>query len=281
MNSETDRYNFSDFNQDIIWKNGEDNCLIIFHGFGGNPIEMLAVANYMKKLPLDIYIPILPKHSKDYQTLATITREEVHKWGHNYLLAMKNNYQKCLVYGHSMGGGILFKVLTEELPLDGGIFSSIGGIFTYKIRLFTWLAKLLGIKHIPNNFKDLKEKDEIPDKYLIWKKNHFKKQPIELMREVITNAPKDLQEISKIKQPFLIVNATKDFLVSPKIVNYFLRNSQSSYRKGIIVKGGKHKIHFSKKRKKIFSEIYQFIEKILNNQIGEGINQETCIIKEI
>jgi esterase/lipase len=280
MKDGTNRNSISDFNQDIIWKNGEDNCLIIFHGFGGNPVEMLPVANYLKQLPLDIYIPILPKHSKNYQTLSTITREEVHKWGYNYLLDIIKNYKKCLGYGHSMGGGILFKVLTKGVPLDGNIFSSIGGIFTYKIRFITWLAEKLRIKYISNNFKDLQKWREIPEDYLDWKKNHFNKQPIQLMRKVVTNAQKDLEYISKIKQPFLMINGTKDFLVSPKVVDFFLKNSQGFYRKGLIVKNGRHKLHFSEKREKIFSEIYQFIEMILSNSKEWGKN-EIIIKKEI
>ena len=237
--------------------------MVIFHGFGATPYEMFHVAQAIAELPLDVYVPLLPKHGVNSELLSELKLLEVIEWAIDYIEEIKKKYDRVFILGHSMGSGLTYHIITSLSDIDGVIISALGKDFTWQMRFLTWLAEKLKIKYMRGVFGYLRRSKVIDPDYIEWKKIFFPKQPVLLMREVINFAPNQFVKLPNITIPFMLIAGTYDFLSSADYMEEFLQQTKSRRKIALKLKGGDHQIFLSKFKFKVILRIISFLRELL------------------
>ena len=227
---------------------------------------MLHVAQALAELPLDVYVPLLPKHGVNSEVLSKLKLSEVIEWSLDYIKEIKQKYQRVFILGHSMGSGLTYHIITTLTDIDGVIISALGKDFTRKMRFLTWLAEKLKIKYMRGMFSYLRRSKIIDPAYIEWKKVFFPKQPVLLMREVIDFAPNQFSKLPKITAPFMLIAGTYDFLSSADYLEDFLHQTKSNRKIALKLKRGDHQIFLSKFKFRVISRITSFLRELLMNE---------------
>ncbi|NHJ04005.1 MAG: alpha/beta hydrolase [Candidatus Heimdallarchaeota archaeon] len=266
------------FASDITINNGSKDCVIIFHGFGATPFEMFHVAEAVANLPVDVLVPLLPKHGINSKVLAELKLDEVISWGINYVQNVRKRYNRVFVLGHSMGSGLTYNIATAIPDIDGVIISALGRDFSLKLRLLTWLARRFNIRYMPGIFSHLKQSKIIAPEYINWKKRHFPKQPVLLMRDVVENTPAEFSKLPNIKTPFMLIMGTNDFLSSANYIDDFLYQTVSKRKIVVLLKNGNHRIFLSRFKFRVIPKIVSFLQELLSSKADEINGSEYFIL---
>ena len=257
---------YDDFASDIIINNSSNVCVIILHGFNATPYEMHDLAEAIGKLPVDVYVPLLPKHGISSEELAGLKLDEVIEWSKNLILEKKMQYEKVIIIGHSMGSGMVYSIISSGINVDGAVMSGLSRNMTYRIRFITWIAKILNLKFIPGIFGKLENSKSISKYYLKWKKEKIPKQPIKLMREVVETVPNRFSTIKQIESPFMLIIGTEDFITHADYVDNFLAETRSKRRIAFVLNDGTHEVFLSDFKNKAISKILNFIVEIISEK---------------
>ena len=220
---------------------------------------MLHVAQAIAELPLNVHVPLLPKHGVNSELLSELKLSEVIEWASVYIKGIKEQYDRVFILGHSMGSGLTYDIITSITDIDGVIISALGKDFTKKLRFFTWIAEKLKIKYMPGVFGYLRRSKIIDPTYIEWKKLFFPKQPVLLMREVIDFAPNQFLKLSNITTPFMLIAGTYDFLSTAEYMEEFLLQTKSKRKIALKLQRGNHQIFLSKFKFKVISRITSFL----------------------
>jgi esterase/lipase len=274
----TDKKQAYQFDKSITFKKESKDCVVIFHGFSATPYEMHELAEAIAKLPVDVHVPMIIKHGIDSKTLATLEMYEAINWGVEYITKKIKQYSRVFVIGHSLGAGICFAIASLGLDIKGAILSGIGKEFSLKARVVTWLAEKLGIKYLPGMFTELKKAPNISEEYVEWKKRNLPKQPISLMRDVVTNVPDEYERTGDIKVPIMTILGTEDFLIEPKYIDDFLAETQSRRKVSIMLNDSGHRIFLTEYKDTVIARIMTFLEELLESDINKQKDLAQCFI---
>ncbi len=255
--------------QNLELNNDSPICILIFHGLSGTPFEMKHLAESFSKRGYDVFVPIIPYHGMSFDHLLQLNDPtELYEWGKELIFQKKQEYDKLIVLGFSLGAGMTFVAETSNPTADAYIGISTGGIFSWMLRLFSFVYRFIKIKSIPFSLPSNYDKSLVDNDYLEWKMENMNRMPMSVLVHAVRQSKHLKKVVKKLVTPVLIINGVNDLTTSKKATTYVVKNASSKIRKGFLVKDGGHLLLNTGFFEIIFEEIITFIHQILeNNQI--------------
>ena len=254
------------FATNLEYKNNSAVCILIFHGLASTPFEMQHLAESLSKKGYDVFAPIIPYHGTTYERLLQLEDPtELYEWGKELISKKKQEYEKLIVIGFSLGAGITYFSETSKPTADAYIGISTGGIFSWMLRLFSIIYRFIKIRSIPFSLASDYDRSLVDEDYLQWKLENMNKMPMSILVHAVRQSKQMKRSIKNLVTPFLIINGVKDLATSKKATTYLVKNASSKIRMGYLVKGGGHMILNTRFFDIIFEEITDFINRILDD----------------
>ena len=252
--------------QNLEFYNDSTVCILIFHGLSATPFDMKYLAESFSKRGYDVFVPIIPYHGMSFDHLLQLKDPtELYEWGKELIFQKKQEYDKLIVLGFSLGAGMTFVAETSKPTADAYIGISTGGIFSWMLRLFSFVYRFIKIKSIPFSLPSNYDKSLIDNDYLEWKMEHMNKMPMSVLVHAVRHSKHLKKVVKKLVTPVLIINGVKDLTTSKKATTYVVKNASSKIRKGFLVKDGGHLLLNTEFYDIIFEEIITFIHQVLEN----------------
>jgi esterase/lipase len=252
--------------RDLEYKNKSPVCILILHGLAGTPFEMKSLAERLSNEGYDVFVPIIPYHGKTIEHLLELQDPtEIYEWGKQLIHKKKQEYEKLIVIGFSLGAGITFVAETSSPTADAYIGISTGGMFSWMLKLFSFVYRFIKIKAIPFSISKSYNRNLVDKAYLDWKLKNMNKMPMNPLVHAVKQTRNLKKDVKKLVTPFLIINGTKDLATSKKVTSFMVQNASSKIKQGIIVKGGEHMLVNTSFFKRLLKEILEFINQIIEN----------------
>ena len=222
-------------------------AVLVIHGFCGGLWENEYLVNYLQQYKkLDIYAHTLPGHEKDF--LSKIDYNEWIESEEKHLVELLKKYKNVIIIGHSMGGVIASFLATK-----------------YKVKKLILISPAFEYLNFSQNKQDLKD-----IKAIINEKNNYsiyKDFPTKLIRY----SPLVLNEFRKLVKKYkecvkditcqtLILHGTEDELVNIDASKYAFENIKTDKKFLTLIKGVRHRVFLSDRKKEISEYIYKFIK---------------------
>lgn len=225
--------------------------IVLIHGYMASPLEMRALADYLDQMGFWIYAPRLRGHGTSPEDLATRT---FHDWvasvDEAYAFA-SNACKRVIVGGFSTGAGLSLDLAARGVKNLAGIFA-----VSPPLRLQDFSTKFVPAVDTWNRWMDMVGLDKAKKEFI---PNHpenphinYTRNPIGGVRELGLLMEALEPKLPSIKLPVLVVQSSKDPLVSPKgsrrIFNR-LGSLDKLYllfdipRHGILLGDGAHRVH--------------------------------------
>ena len=256
--------------QNLEFINDSPVCILIFHGLSATPFDMKHLAESLSKQGYDVFVPIIPYHGISFDNLLELKDPtELYEWGKALIFQKKQEYDKLIVLGFSLGAGMTFVAETSKPTADAYIGISTGGIFSWMLRLFSFVYRFIKIKSIPFSLPSDYDKTLVDEEYLEWKMENMNKMPMSVLVHAVRHSKHLKKVVKKLVTPVLIINGVKDLTTSKKATTYVVKNASSKIRKGFLVKGGGHLLLSTGFFDIIFKEIMTFIHQVLENDQKE------------
>ena len=253
------------FSRNIEYKSDSSICVLIFHGLSSTPYDMREMAEEIHQLGVNVFVPLLPYHGINYQEINRIEDSEaVYRWGFDLIESKKQEFEKLIIIGFSYGVGITLYSQAQKMEADGIILFSVGSKFTIKVRFLAVLAKLFGLKDITRERSEYYTHGALSEEYLNWRSTNFSKFPISQLVFAVKYVRKQNRELENITAPIMIIHGTEDSITSQKAPKFVMKRVKSRKKLTIYIQEGKHSLHLSNFRFKIYKYIKQFITEILN-----------------
>ncbi len=253
------------FSRNIEYKSDSSTCVLIFHGLSSTPYDMREMAEEIHQLGVNVFVPLLPYHGINYQEINRIEDSEaVYRWGFDLIESMKQEFEKLIIIGFSYGSGITLYSQGKKMETDGIILFSVGSKFSIKVRFLAILAKLFGLKSITREQSEYYTHGVFSDEYINWRRTHFSKFPISQLVFAVKYVRKHNRKLENITAPIMIIHGTKDAITSLKAPKFIMKRVKSRTKLTIYIQEGKHSIHLSNYRFKIYEHMRQFITEILD-----------------
>lgn len=249
-------------------KGGDDKAILIIHGFTGSFKESDIMFKYFNKKGYTVVRPLLSGHDGDKKKLNEQNPEdwiiEIEEAINQSIPSIKNIF----IIGVSFGGnlGITLCVKHKEI-IKGLVLIETPVLFGKKIK-FVLDVIYPAAMPILDYFKiDTIKKNRIlyRSKYKADKEsvnNFLPLKAIGKIKNYINNKTK--KELKVIKQPCLIMGASKSDLLDKKNCDYIFKNISSVNKKIIVEPIDNHDLDLLDEPKKIlmFKEINTFLENI-------------------
>ncbi len=256
--------------KDIEFKNESKVCILILHGLASTPFEMQHLIESLSREGYDVFAPIIPYHGKTYDHLLSLKDPtELYDWGKELISKKKQEYEKLIVIGFSLGAGITYVAETSNPTADAYIGLSIGGLFSWMLRLFSFIYRFIRIKSIPFSIASDYDKTLVDEDYLKWKLENMNKMPMNTLVHAVRQSKEMKRSVKKFVTPFLVINGDKDLATSNKATAYVVKHASSKIRTGYLVKGGRHMFLNTRFFDIIYDKIKEFIERIISNDQSE------------
>lgn len=250
--------------KNIEYNNNSNTCVLIFHGFASTPYDMKNLAKTMSEQGYDVYVPLLPYHGQTYLQLLEFNLTEIFEWGKEKIAQKRSEYKTLIIIGVSIGSAMMYVSEISDPSADILIGLSTGGVFSFGLRLFSFISRVIKIKFLPYSpIKDLELK-YLDQGFLNWKKTNFEKMPMNLFVQAVRRSKYLNRKAKQITKPLLIINGSKDPATSKKATPYFINDAQNKIKLGVTVKGAGHLLLNTKYHEIVTEEILNFIAKCQN-----------------
>lgn len=219
-------------------KNRLNTWVIIVHGYTNEATDMLDVAYYFYKKGYSVLLIDQRAHGKSdgiYSTHGVYEKKDMLSWI-DYINKKKKT--KIILYGISMGGTVIMRVVGQKLPSN--VICAIedcGFISNYN----QFYEQLSYMKFLPRP--------------ILFSFNIFS---ILMFRfNVYTFNPR--KELQKGKIPFMFIHGSKDRLVNPHNA-YEAYDLYRGKKKLLIIENARHMKSSVVDKKKYYDEIFKFIK---------------------
>lgn len=251
--------------------------LLVIHGFGEHAMRLRGVGAYFVKKGFEVHMIDLRGHGLSGGKRAAGSMKQFM----GDLEVLHRQARKdipCFLYGQSMGGllvltyGILVSTrgLRSDLPPLGGIIATSPWLQLHKRVRPTW-EKRLGLILFGRMLQDFFVSSNVDPCTL---SNDEKVAPrtihdrlvlplitVGLIRELLIEAARTVQNAEKMKVPLFIAHGEADTITDHRFSIDFVRRAFSKDKVIRIFPDGLHEIHNDKDAKKMLTEISQWISK--------------------
>lgn len=137
-----------DLHQPYVHSGETGRAALFLHGFMGTPINWRTIAEAFAAEGWTVSVPLLPGFGADAKKLKSVSWRDWVKAAQDIWIKLRNQYDYCLLAGHSMGGAIAIN-LTVQHPPDQMVLTAP----FWHLNIPAWQKHLLPIgKHIIKDF---------------------------------------------------------------------------------------------------------------------------------
>ena len=204
-------------------------CFILLPGFAPDHIPVLPLKEALEKRG---YIAVASTFFGDqtFEYFSQLTMEKCHNHVSQLIRSAKQQYERVIGVGVSLGGALLLEYAKTNNGLDGIV--SIGTPFRLKYRPLISFGELL-----------------FPIIYPLWKQFEKRKKwrllPIGAGPQVIRYLEIDfLANLEKITAPILFIHSKKDSVTDYRALSEYLGKIGSTKKHSIITENGNHVIDY-------------------------------------
>lgn len=108
-----------------------DVGVLLLHGFGGEPFEMLGLADALASAGFAVSAPLLPGHGQDVTAWSRTGFGDWYGAAREAYLDMQSRFGRVFVMGLSMGGTLSLRLAQEFSP--AGVLTVAAPVFLYRL----------------------------------------------------------------------------------------------------------------------------------------------------
>jgi carboxylesterase len=236
----------------LFFERGE-KAILLLHGFGGTPVEVKELAEFLAGNGVTVYVPLLVGHGTNLKELAKIKWEDEYEDAKQSLDILKKHYGKVYV------GVLLALALAEKEDLDGVISMSSPIFLSSKVidlitcKLFLYPLRIVspylrrieyGMAKDPEVIRKVPSNDRFPVSGLI-------------TIDDLTNYVRS--NLNKIDEPTLIIQSRFDNRASPASANYIYDRVENS-EPILWLENSGHVVTMDYDKEKVFRAVLEFIK---------------------
>lgn len=243
----------------LLLQNREALCCLLLHGSGGSPAEMRPLAEHLFKQGYTVYGIRLALGGEENHSLQGSTRRGSFHW--RALLQKRNgkrrdgyNWERCLcdaevvlgtlltfsantyAVGFSFGGTIALNLL-QKAPLKGAVLISPALFPAADGRYLTF--------KVVRSVAPFAAKGIVPKEY-----------------SLVQFLERTRARLKAVKQPILVVHASRDRIVSPKSLHYLRSISSNPKSRFELIKSDRHVIVKGDEAAQVFKLCGDFLREI-------------------
>ena len=109
---------FSPRGRSIIYKNGNDEAVLMIHGYPTAPNMYAYTAKSLSESGYDVHAPLIPTFASDPEKFARTDFSQWFRFIDEYYLSLRKKYRKIYVIGVSMGGAMTLKLAEKYSSTD-------------------------------------------------------------------------------------------------------------------------------------------------------------------
>jgi len=234
---------------------GKKVGVLLIHGFTATPNEMKDLGNYLNKKGITVYSPLLFGHGIDPKYLLKVKFEDWLIDVKKSIKVLENCCDKIYLVGNSFGGNLAFLNVNNSSKIKGIV--SLAAPFIFKNQNVR-----KSLLHVFRQFKVFQKKrptKRVKEIYRKAKRISYQQIPLNSLLELqkIVNLSK--KNIDKVSKRVLIIQSTKDDIVSGRSVDLIYNSIKSKDKEIFWVKDSIHVLIADKKKIGAFNKIYNFI----------------------
>jgi carboxylesterase len=241
----------------LFFERGE-KAVLLLHGFGGTPVEVKELAEFLASNDITVYAPLLVGHGTNLKELAKIKWQDEYEDAKQSLDILKKHYGKVYV-GGLCTGGLLALALAEKETLDGVISMSSPVFLSSKVidlitcKLFLYPLRIVcpylrrieyGMAKDPEVIRKVPSNDRFPVSGLI--------TVDDLTNHVRSN-------LNKINERTLIIQSKFDNRASPASADYIYDKVENS-EPILWLENSGHVVTMDYDKEKVFRAVLEFIK---------------------
>jgi carboxylesterase len=228
--------------------------VLLIHGFGGDPAEVLPLAAALIRNGYSVYAPLLPGHGTLPDALAGVQWQQWAEAAAHGFAALRQRCNNVVVVGFSMGG-LLALILAAHLPvarlavlapalrLHGQLLVNLSSIARHVI---SWYYPLAGADFRDPELRALL-RNRVPDANLddplvCEQLRRMVRVPLEAVHQLTLVQRSARRLLPRVTAPTLIVQGRNDQTVDPRSAEQILRHIGSLDRQLIWMEGYGHQL---------------------------------------
>ncbi|MGB9832734.1 MAG: alpha/beta hydrolase [Caldisericum sp.] len=222
-----------------IWEEGKpfssvgnkDVGVLVLQGFTGTVGSIIYLAKYLANIGYHVEAPRLSGHATKWEDLNKVKYTDWINDVESAYKKLQDRTKNIFVAGLSMGGALTLYMLENHTEVKGGILiNHVVIVNDPKVKLLPILS--LFIKSMPAIGSDIKDPNV--------KEPAYDRTPTRGAYEMIKLLNVIQKNLSKVKQPLLILKSKEDHVVPLENVDYTLKNVSSKDVKVIYLENSYH-----------------------------------------
>ncbi|MFA6829909.1 MAG: alpha/beta fold hydrolase [Bacilli bacterium] len=238
-----------------------DEAVLLLHGFGGTPVELLLAARSLNSIGLNVIAPRISGHGLSMEEERKSSYQDWIKFTRDEYMKAKNQFKTLYVLGYSMGGALAM-LLGSEFAVDGII------LYEPAIRIMVPFASLSYLLY-PTKMKYTWPSSSYPEhteKYLLGPSGFYYKS----LADLLTLAKLSRKVLKSVTSPLLVFYSLNDHLVSKKGIDEIMSECSSSIKVLKTFTNSSHSLPIDVDKKHAFKITGEFILYLERNKNKEG-----------
>jgi len=232
-------------------------AVLLLHGWTTVPYEVLRLGKYLNKNGYTVYGPLLRGHGGVPSDLEGIIWEDWMCDANRAYEKLAEDYEKIYIAGTSLGANLATMLAKNKNSVSGIVLMAM----PYKIKLERITALFA---HILKIFKKYNTKFYPPSfgsKATITRLISYQTYPIDSALEVYKLIKICRKELSKIKQPCLILQSNEDHIVTKNSLEKIYEKINSKVKEKKYINKAYHTFISDIRNEHVFEDILEFIKK--------------------
>lgn len=234
---------------------GNSVGILISHGFTGQPKSVKPWAHYLADKGYTVRVPRLPGHGTKWQDMNKTKWEDWYAEIDRNYEELKKTCDTIFVMGLSMGGSLALRLAEEKGDGIAGLVVVNAAVHSERPDRFLLPFLRVVIPAFPGISNDIKKPGQDEGAYsLLPLPAAYQLQ--QMWREI-------KQDISKVRQPLLVIRSADDHVVEPSNSAWILANTKSTDTKEIVLTDSYHVATLDNDAETIFEQSAEFVERIV------------------
>ena len=235
---------------------GNENGVLLIHGFTGSPYEMQPLAHFLhENFNCTVHVPLLAGHGISPQAMEKTGWKDWYGDAKNALFQLRKEVKKVVVGGLSMGGSLALH-LGAHYEVDA-ILSLASGLFLKdrKAVLVPFLRKLIRFNR-KSKGPDIFDKEE-RDKAVT-----YDRTPLKCVVQLLDFFEHFKEDLQDIYAPVFIAHSRQDHVVDFRSAHYIYQHVSSKNKRLLELNKSYHVITLDVEKEVLYKEIKHFLADI-------------------
>jgi len=249
-----EEYNLA--NKSFYFQGDNQKAVLLIHGWTSTASELRRLGMYLNEKGYTAFGPMLSGHGTVPRDLENVCWEDWMRDGLSAYKELKKSHKKVYLAGTSIGGSLSIMLAKNKPEIAGLILMAT----PYKIK---YEKIVVGLARFLSFFKKYNKKFYPPTfgvSTTLTRVISYQTYPIKSALESFKLIKIARREISKIKQPVLIMQSLSDHIVTKKSLEEIYQKIGSSRKKKKYIKRAYHTFISDIKNENVFKDIADFLD---------------------